>query len=233
VPVAAVLFDFYGTLAHATAWGTSYDDVLARHGYTLVADARARWTSDAFDGLEHVEHSASRDSYVAWERTRLTDMARACGVGDDDLTALVDDLHRESKAWSLAPYPEAVEVLGELRRRGITVAVCSNWDWDLDRALAQAGLDGLVDVQVTSAQAGARKPHRRIFDRTLASAGVTPEEAIMVGDSWTPDVEGPLALGIRAVHVLRPDDTRTTPAPPSLPPGAVRSADLRVVLDLV
>src|SRR5436309_823923 len=83
-----------------------------------------------------------------------------------------------------------------------SIAVCSNWDWHLDRAMAQAGLDGLVDVMVTSAQAGARKPHPRIFERTLEKCRVTdPAEVVFVGDSWGPDVEGPSAMGMRPVHV--------------------------------
>jgi putative hydrolase of the HAD superfamily len=231
--VRAVLFDFYGTLAHATEWGAPYEEVFARRGHALVDDARARWTHDAWDGLEHVEHSVDRDTYVAWERSRLAEMARASGVGDDDVEALVDDLHREAKAWTMAPYPETHEVLEAVRDRGLTVAVCSNWDWDLDRALHAADLGPLIDVRVTSAQAGARKPHRRIFDRTLHAVGVEATEAVMVGDTWAADVEGPLALGMRALHVLRPGDSRASAVPEALPAGAARSSDLWAVLDLL
>src|SRR6185503_8518483 len=51
---AAVLFDFYGTLARATAWGATHDEVLARHGYE-PAEAMRGWLSDdgLYDGQEH------------------------------------------------------------------------------------------------------------------------------------------------------------------------------------
>lgn len=229
--IRAVLFDFYGTLARAVAWGDSHDQVFDRHG--LPFDAQ-RWgesfAGDPDDGGEHVEHSVSREAYVAWELDRLRSRARACGVGEDDLEVLVADLHRASKTYTLKAYDEAPDVLAALRRRGLTVAICSNWDWDIDRAVAGAGLDGLVDVVVTSAQAGARKPHPRIFRHTLARCGVAPGQALFVGDSLGPDVEGPVAQGIPALHVWRHEMVGD---PPSLPAGAVRAPDLLAVLDLV
>ena len=227
----AVLVDFYGTMARASAWGPTYQDLLDRHGYVLPDEVRRRWTSDAFDGIDHQEHSTTRERYVAWERARLASMVRDCGVADDDIGALVDDLYEGSKAWTMVAYEEVPDVLATLRADGVAVVVCSNWDWDLERALDQAGLTPLVDAVVTSARAGARKPHARIFEVALAAAGVGPDDALFVGDTWGADVLGARAAGLRAVHVRRPD--RTDQDPPELPPGVVRVPDLRPLPDLV
>ena len=125
-------------------------------------------------------------------------------------------------------------MLAELRARRITVAVCSNWDWHLDRAMAQAGLDGLVDVMVTSAQAGARKPHPRIFQHTMERSGVTdPADVVFAGDSWGPDVEGPAAMGMQPVHVWRPEWDGQRDPPPPITNGYVRLPDLSGLVDLV
>lgn len=225
-----MLFDFYGTLARAVSWGDTHEQVFARHGLTFDA-GRWGWNfiGEANDGDEHVEHSADRDAYVAWERQRLRRRARACGVGEDDLEALVADLHTASKTYTLEVYHEVPGVLAELRSRGLTVAICSNWDWDIDRAVAGAGLEGATDLVVTSAQAGARKPHPRIYRHTLERCGVEPAEALFVGDTLYADVEGPLAYGMAAVHVWR-DDMVGEPGP--LPADATRAPDLRAVLEL-
>jgi putative hydrolase of the HAD superfamily len=228
---SAVLFDFYGTLARAVSWGDTHEQVFARHGLPFDAVTwDSNWVGEARDGEEHLEHSASRDAYLAWERDRLRRRARACGVGDDDIEALVEDLHAASKAYTLEAYAEVPGVLSTLRDRGVTLAICSNWDWDLERAVRQSGLGGLVDVVVTSAQAGARKPHPRIFRHTLERCGVEAGEALFVGDTYSADVEGPLAAGMRVVHVWRED---VHGDPPDLPEGAIRSPDLRGVLDLL
>lgn len=225
-----MLFDFYGTLARAVTWADTHEQVFARHGLDFDAE---RWgwnfVGETNDGDEHSAHSASRDAYVAWELDRLRRRARNCGVADDRIEALVADLHTASKTYTLKAYDEVPDVLAELRRRGQILAICSNWDWDLHRAVAGAGLDGMVDVVVTSAQAGARKPHPRIFRLTLGRCYVAPPEALFVGDTIGADVEGPLAYGMSALHVWRDD---MVGEPPPLPAGATRAPDLRAVLDL-
>jgi putative hydrolase of the HAD superfamily len=225
----AVLFDFYGTLARATAWGATHDDVLARHGYERGVELRG-WLSDdgLYDGQEHHEHSRSREHYRAWELDRLRVLAGRAGVGPDDLDRLVADLDAAGKEFTLTAYDEAGAALGKLRDRDVVVAVCSNWDWDLDRALAATGLSDLVDHQVTSARAGVRKPHPHIYGHTLDRCGVAAQDALFVGDSLSCDVQGPLSVGIRAAHVWRSEVD-----PPPLPDGARRVSDLLEVLDLL
>ena len=213
------------------SWGDPHEQVFARHGLAFDAE---RWgwnfVGEANDGDEHLEHSVSREAYVAWEQNRLRRRARACGVGDDDLEALVADLHTASKTYTLEAYEEVPDVLAALRARGVTVAICSNWDWDLERAVALAGLEGMADVVVTSAQAGARKPHPRIYRHTLERCRAAADQALFVGDTFYADVEGPVAYGMAAVHVWRDD---MVGEPPELPDGAMRAPDLRPVLDLV
>lgn len=224
-----MLFDFYGTLARAVSWGDTHEQVFARHGLPFDAEQWGwNFVGEANDGDEHLEQSANRGAYVAWELERLRGRARRCGVGEDDLEALVADLHTSSKTYTLKAYDEVADVLAELRRRGLILAICSNWDWDIDRAVAGAGLEGAVDVVVTSAQAGARKPHPRIFRHTLQRCYVAPPEALFVGDTVYADVEGPLTYGMAALHVWRDDRVGE---PPPLPAGATRAADLRAVLD--
>jgi putative hydrolase of the HAD superfamily len=230
----AVLLDFYGTLAHAKTWGPTRQEVLAARGFEVPDEVVAGWRDDAVDGNEHIEHSESAERYRAWEHARLRSFVEACGVGPDDADLLVDELYTATKSFELVAYPEAPEVLEALRKRGLTVAVCSNWDWHLDRAMAQAGLDSLVDVMVTSAQAGARKPHRRIFDHTLERCGIDdPAGVVFVGDSWGPDVEGPKAMGMRPVHVWRPEWEGEREPPPPVSNGVVRLPDLSGLVDLV
>ena len=226
-----MLFDFYGTLARAVSWGDTHGEVFARHGLPFDSE-RWGWNfiGQTNDGDLHLEHSVSRATYVSWEVDRLRRRARACGVGEDDLEALVSDLHLASKTYTLKTYDEVPDVLAELRRRGLTVAICSNWDWDLDRAVGAAGLAGAADVVVTSARAGARKPNPHIFRHTLEQCDVAPSGALFVGDTLYADVEGPITYGMAAVHVWR-DDMVGEPGP--LPAGATRSPDLRAVLDLV
>ncbi|MBA3268377.1 MAG: HAD family hydrolase [Acidimicrobiia bacterium] len=230
---SAVIFDFYGTLARAETWGSPAHEVLARRGHTLEMTAYEAWQAEMYDGMDHLAYSRTRDDYLAWERERLGRLMGATGVGAADVEEMVSELLVALGDFGLAAYDEVPFVLGELRRRGVTVAVCSNWGWDLDAALEMAGLGGVADVAVTSAQAGVRKPHPRIFELTIEACGISPGDALFVGDTWFPDVEGPLAAGMHPVHVWREHDDHVSGPPPPLPPGVHRVPDLRGVLDLV
>jgi putative hydrolase of the HAD superfamily len=62
--------------------------------------------------------------------------------------------------------------------------------------------------------------------------GVDPGEVLFVGDSWLPDVVGPLSAGMGAVHIWRGDE-RHGQDPPTLVGGAQRIGDLTALLPLV
>jgi putative hydrolase of the HAD superfamily len=231
--VRAVLLDFYGTLAEATHW-VSIDAVLAERGYELPQDALRRWWNEGVDGIEHLEHSVSRDRYVAWQQERMLAMLAETDVHPGEYHAILEKLRAGASQRVLEPYPEVADVLRELRERGLRLAICSNCDWDLAAAVDDVGLTDLVDVQVSSAWAGARKPHPRIFHHTLEKVGVPAAEALFVGDTWGPDVEGPRAVGMAPAYVAReahwPD--------PGAPDAPIRTdipvlADLRGILTLV
>jgi len=230
----AVIFDFYDTLAQTPDWGPSWQKLVADVGYELPDDVRDRWWNDGIDGTEHDEHSRSREHYVAWQQSRIRGMLDDCGIPPDTQDVLIARVRDIGAHRSLSAFDDAPAVLAELRERGITLAICSNWDWDLEEAIESAGLAGTVDVVVSSAWVGARKPHRRMYDAVLERTGVAIEETLFVGDTWSCDVEGPRAVGLRPVYLRRahlgPDPT----APDDHHEQDVhRATDLRVVLELV
>ena len=200
----AVIFDFYGTLAETPDWGPSWQKMVADVGYELPDDVRDRWWNDGLDGTEHDEHSRSRDHYIAWQQSRSRAMLAECGMPKDAQDAFIARVREIGGHRQIYAYAEVYEVLVTLRDRGYALAICSNWDWDLHEAIESAGLTGLVDLVVSSAWVGARKPHERIYRHMLDALDAEPEDVLFVGDTWTCDVAGPRAAGMRAVYVRRP-----------------------------
>ncbi|MEU5403290.1 HAD family hydrolase [Streptomyces sp. NPDC005963] len=225
--IRGVVFDFYGTLVRMVPpLPPDHRSIFDRRG--LVEAGRRwgdQWSVGPGEGEEHRAHSGSEQAYTAWERDRLSARARACGVPGDQLEELVAEIDAAMKDLRLALFDDVLGLLTELRSRGVLVAVCSNWYWHLDRSLADVGLTELIDVSVSSARAGARKPHPLIYRTVLDRCGLAPEETVFVGDVWRPDVEGPLAEGMRAVHLWRADRAVDGQAPP-LVAGAARIAEL-------
>lgn len=232
IRVEAVLLDFYGTLARATQW-VSIDVVLAEHGVELSDEVRERFWNDGLDGIEHHEHSQSRDHYVAWQQQRLLSMLSETDVHPGEYEVILTKLREGNEARVLEAYDEVPEVLAELRALGLRLAICSNWDWDLAEAVEETGLTAAVDVIVSSAWAGARKPHPLIFRHTLDKLGADPATTLFTGDTYGPDVVGPLAAGMTPMYLRRdghwPDDT----APGTIDPSVTVAPDLRTLLDLL
>jgi putative hydrolase of the HAD superfamily len=223
--VRAVLLDFYGTLAAAVPGSQEpFGDFLAARGYE-----GGRWTYE-YDA-DHVEHSTDAAAYAAFVRDNHRRALEACGVGPDDMEQLLDDMSVWATGYEIAAYPDVAEALKALRDKGLRLAICSNWDWDLSSFVAQAGLAGLVDVEVTSAQAGYRKPRPEIYAHTLGLLDVEAADAVFVGDTWDADVQGPLEAGMRPVHLWR--DDHPDRVPPPLPEGVARISSLDQLLEVL
>jgi putative hydrolase of the HAD superfamily len=221
----AVFCDFYGTLARDIHPTPTIDQVLGSRGYEISDRQREQWWNGDLDGIEHIEPSQSRDHYRAWQRERLVALLTEADVHPGEHDLILDELDGGRAKRVLRAYPEVPGTLAALRARGLSLVICSNWDWDLELAVEESGLGGYFDALVSSAWAGARKPHARIFRHSLDIVGCRAEDVVFVGDTWGPDVEGPTALGIAAVYLERdghwPDatlpDAASLPGPASGP----------------
>jgi putative hydrolase of the HAD superfamily len=115
-------------------------------------------------------------------------------------------------ALRFRPYDEVPAALRALRAAGHRLVVVSNWDVSLHEMLRDAGLRGLVDAAISSAEAGAAKPDPAIFRRALELAGEPAADALHAGDSLEYDVFGALAAGLRAALLVRGGAAPVVPA---------------------
>jgi len=98
-------------------------------------------------------------------------------------------------------HPGVLDRLGARARLGLA----SNWSWTpaalaiLERGELRPRLDALA----ISHDVGLRKPRPELFAAALDALGVSPAEAIHVGDNLEADVAGAAALGLRTVWITR------------------------------
>ena len=144
-------------------------------------------------------------------------------LGVDASTEVLTELLLDSLRFFA--YPDAAPALIALREAGIRTAVVSNWDHSLHERLLETGLAELVDGALASAEVGAAKPDRAIFDAALDLIGA--ETAWHVGDTPEADVAGALAAGLSPVFIARHGD------PPPLPDGVPVIESLAGLLPLV
>ena len=201
----AVTFDVTHTLLACPTLGQQYADVLARHGIAVLArDVEAAiplvWqelacaATPARDRFVHHPKGARGFWRHFVERTcELIDAPRPSAFAAAELF----DRFAHPDAWEVAPGTRPM--LAELKRRGLKLAVISNWDQRLPLLLERLDLADPFDTFAISAIVGAEKPHPRIFEVALAALGVPAARALHVGDSRRDDYEGALGVGMQAL----------------------------------
>ncbi|MBE9506212.1 MAG: HAD family hydrolase, partial [Chloroflexi bacterium] len=107
------------------------------------------------------------------------------------------------------PLPGAAALVHMLRPT-VKVGVVTNGDLgDTDVKLRLCALGSVIGNVIASVQAGCQKPDSRIFCVALRHlGGVDSGRAVMVGDTWSTDVSGALAAGMRAVWLNRGGNMR-------------------------
>ena len=209
MPLCAVTLDVTHTLIECPRLGEIYAEVLARHGIEVDAAAVRRtipvvWQELScsaplpFDRFESHPEGAR-----GWWRRFIE---RACELLEAErpsrfAAAELFDRFASPESWRV--FPEVPETLSALAARGLRLAVVSNWDRRLPLLLERLGLAARFEAIVVSSAVGREKPDPAIFRAALAALGVAPEEAVHVGDHPREDVEGALAVGMRALHLDR------------------------------
>src|SRR5260221_10913392 len=176
----AVLLDFRGILVHDpdADWWISEALRRLRRSMNDVERAGVRDALERIPELPGYEADELRvDTSV--EVNREVMMRRLLGVGiDAELAEGLYLLDFDPSAWPV--FPDVPEVVRAIRARGCLTALVSDFHVDLRPFLSTSDIE--LDAYVISFEHGFQKPDPRMFTTALASLGVEPREALMVGD---------------------------------------------------
>ena len=199
--VRAVIFDYFYTLADPGATGRRalaalLDEVLPGMTEDEFLAARANYLRERPQRIEDVTHF---QSYAEQWRTHgegLFTYLGVRGVGPRYAAA-------RFAGHAQAPlYPDATPALDALRERGTLTAILS----DADTEYLPASVKGnalAVDVVVSSEELQRYKPDASTFVEVCRRLNISPQEAVVVGDSPVNDIEGASWAGLRAVWLNR------------------------------
>ncbi len=204
----AVFFDFGGTLFSYEQFRANMDTLLResarRRGIRAPLGELRRAYGQAMAGAMR-EYTARpfyfhQELFADAQLRFLASLGASPDPGDEDVAgASRNALGR----LGVRPREGAKRTLGELRRRGLHLAVVSNIDdHQFDPLWEQVGLGGLFDAVTTSEQARSCKPDPGIFRVALAKASdIPPDQVVFVGDSVDHDVAGANTLGMTSVLI--------------------------------
>jgi HAD superfamily hydrolase (TIGR01662 family) len=201
VTLRAVLFDVDFTLAKPgpELMPEGYVRCAERHGLALEA-GRYDAARDAalIDLKRHPELDHDEAIWVAFTERIVLGMG-GCEPASHEVAVELTSRWQRHENFEL--YEDVLPVLDDLRRAGLKIGLVSNSARDVRDFAEHHALD--IDAGISSFHHGKTKPHASIFRAVLELLEVAPEEAAMVGDTVADDVEGALAIGMRAVLVDR------------------------------
>jgi putative hydrolase of the HAD superfamily len=196
----AVVFDVDFTLARPgpDLGPEGYRALGLRYGLELDPARYDEARSDAFAAVKrHPELDHDEEIWVLFTERIILGMG---GRGDTYLAA-VEMERRWSHSAHFELYDDALPALDAMRELGLRIGLLSNSSRNLAEFVDHHGL--VADAVLTSHAHGKTKPHESIFRAVLALLDVEAAQAAMVGDTLQEDIEGALAVGMRALLLDR------------------------------
>jgi len=197
----AVLFDVDFTLARPgpELGPEGYVRAGERHGLTLEATRYEEARDAALVDLRR--HPELEHDDEIWFRFTERIVRGMGGDADTAYACAVEITRGWERHENFELYGDVPDALDAVRSAGLRIGLVSNSARDVREFARHHGLD--VDAGLSSFHHGHTKPHASIFRAVLELLAVQPAEAVMVGDTIADDIEGALALGMRAILLDR------------------------------
>jgi REG-2-like HAD superfamily hydrolase len=199
----ALLFDAGATLfRERSSRAAIYAEVARRHGLRFEEAAVAAAMQAVHAELPREIDGAFRYSRPWFERF-IVEVFGKLGARPLPPELPAELFARWRSAATFRLFDDVVPTLDELGRRGLALAVLSNWSDTLPELLEGLGIAGRFRAVVVSSIERLEKPDPALFGRALARLGAAPEETLHVGDRPREDVEGAQSARIAAVLLDR------------------------------
>jgi HAD superfamily hydrolase (TIGR01662 family) len=201
VTLKAVLFDVDFTLVKPgpDLGPEGYQLLGKRFGLELDPSRYAEARAAAVEAIErHPELDHDEEVWVLFTQRIIEGMG---GSKDRSYEAAVEMTRAWEHAHNFELYEDTLPVLEELRAAGLKVGLVSNSARDVREFARHHAVE--IDAGLSSFHHGKTKPHESIFRAVLELLEVDASEAVMVGDTVEDDINGALAIGMRAILVDR------------------------------
>lgn len=182
--ISCVTFDLFGTLIKFGVQRHPFRQLLkwARENGRQVRPDDARTVMTINGGIEAISY----------------------GLGVSPPNELVRNLERQldDELSSLTLFDDVIPTLKQLLAGGIDIGICSNlaqpYSAVIDNLLAGFDLKKFLSYEL-----GAIKPEVQVYESILSHFNCAAEQCLFIGDTLEADYAGPIAVGMKALHLNR------------------------------
>ena len=194
--IKGIIFDYGGTLdTQGVHWFHIFREAYAQY-LPEVAEAQLREAyvyGERYLATHRVIEPA--DDFLAMLEKKVAIQLSALGIEDAEINA---DIATYCDGLVRRNMEQTREVLEHLSARYPLVLV-SNFYGNIRAVLHSYGIEHYFGAVIESAVVGIRKPDARIFGLGVEALGFSPEEVLVVGDSYDKDIVPAHSLGCRTV----------------------------------
>jgi putative hydrolase of the HAD superfamily len=209
--IQAVFFDLYQTLVHYQPSQEELEaDALKKLGISATAAAlrHPMLTANEFIYQQIAKRPLSQRSreetmalYAEYQRIVL----KEAGItADEKIVLRLLGMMQQAK-MDLILFDDVMPALDDLKKRNLKLGLISNIEQNMTATLDKLGLSTKLDNVVTSQDAGFTKPQPEIFQYALQKSGVSPADAVYVGDQYQVDIVGAEGAGMQGILLDRDD----------------------------
>ena len=211
--IKAVFFDWFNTLAfYDPPREVLHSQVLHKFGIDvapsklfpgLMAADRYFFTEVSRSPLTKRSPEEQAKAYVHYAEVMLD--TAGCKVSKELLPQIIREWPQIFNGMKFVLFDDVLTNLKNLKERHFILGLITNAKKDAVAVYGKLGLDPYLDFIVTSEEAKTDKPDPAIFQLALEKAGVTPSEAIHVGDQYHVDIVGARGAGVTPILIDRFD----------------------------
>lgn len=155
---------------------------------------------EAYERINTDLWAAYRDRQVTKDELRsrrFAESLKVFGVQTEVEPVAIDDLYLHIMPTKSELFPNALDVLEELKMRGYTMHIITNGFQEVQhKKLAASGLAPYFKYVYISEILKSPKPETYIFEHAIKSSNARKRESLMIGDSWESDIIGAQNIGI-------------------------------------
>ena len=191
----AVIFDLFGTLV----------DEFPYEDYQSVLGQMASVLKVPFDDFKRLWYETAHERNIGIMRFIEDNIEYICkrlGAHADDMKIKqATKIRYDFVADTIKPRPDAIDVLSQLRSRGLKIGLISNCSPETRIIWGNTPFPPLFDAVIFSSSVGVMKPDSHIYHLALDKLAVKPEDCLYIGDGDDQELTGAAVVGMNPVMI--------------------------------
>jgi len=202
-----ILWDFDGTLAYRDGkWSGALYSILLNNGITdITIDALKPYLSKGFTW--HNAEKSNKEllgNKTWWEyyENYFSNIFIELGIQKNKSEKISKGIKKEYMditKWHI--YDDTVKTLEKLINKNNINIILSNHIPELEEIVKGLGLDNYFIKIYSSGNIGYEKPNSEIYKYVINDLNLNPNDCIMIGDSYSSDIQGGTKIGIKSILV--------------------------------